>query len=63
MTQWQCSNCRSVFRAEVPPDRCPSCQQTCTFTDVTCYTPECGGPQNIDPRLVGKKEGFGKKGS
>jgi hypothetical protein len=38
------------------PDRCPSCQQTCTFSDVTCYIPDCGGPGNIDPRLVGKKD-------
>ena len=57
MTQWQCSNCQYVFQAEAPPERCPSCKQSCTFSDVTCYIPECGGPQNIDPRLVGKKEG------
>jgi hypothetical protein len=23
----------------------------CEFKNVTCYTPECGGPGNIDPRL------------
>jgi hypothetical protein len=23
---------------------------------VTCYIPDCGGPGNIDPRLVGKKD-------
>jgi rubredoxin len=56
MAQWQCSNCRYTFEADVPPDRCPSCKQTCTFSDVTCYIPDCGGLGNIDPRLVGKKE-------
>jgi hypothetical protein len=25
--------------------------KTCAFRNVTCYTPECGGPENIDPRL------------
>ena len=35
------------------PETCPSCKEPCTFTDVTCYTPECGGPEsgNFDPRL------------
>jgi rubredoxin len=56
MTQWQCSNCGYLFQAESVPDQCPSCKQTCTFSDVTCYTPDCGGPSNIDPRLVGKKD-------
>ncbi len=55
MTQWKCSNCSYTFGAETVPDRCPSCKQTCTFSDVTCYIPDCGGPGNIDPRLVGKK--------
>jgi rubredoxin len=61
MAQWQCSNCRYTFKAAAPPDRCPSCKQTCTFSDVTCYIPDCGGPGNIDPRLVGKKEEPAKK--
>lgn len=54
MTQWKCSNCDYTFAADSPPDTCPSCEQACTFSDVTCYIPECGGPGNIDPRLVGK---------
>ena len=62
MTQWKCSNCDYTFDADALPDRCPSCKKTCTFSDVTCYIPDCGGPQNIDSRLVGKKEGLGKKG-
>jgi rubredoxin len=56
MTQWKCSNCDYIFEAEAPLDHCPSCKQACTFSDVTCYIPECGGPGNIDPRLAGKKE-------
>jgi rubredoxin len=53
---WKCTLCGYLFRAPVPPpDRCPSCNETCTFLDVTCYTPECGGPEsgNYDPKLVG----------
>jgi len=56
MTQWQCSNCGYTFGADAVPGQCPSCKQTCTFTDVTCYIPDCGGSGNIDPRLVGKKD-------
>jgi len=56
MTQWKCSNCGYTFRVDTVPDRCPSCKQTCTFNDVTCYIPDCGGPGNIDLRLVGKKD-------
>ena len=61
MTQWQCSNCGYTFGAEGPPERCPSCKQACTFSDVTCYIPECGGPQNIDPRLAAQKDKASKK--
>ena len=53
MTQWKCSNCGYTFGADTLPDRCPSCRQVCIFSDVTCYIPDCGGPENIDPRLVG----------
>ncbi len=56
MVKWQCSNCRYIMEAEMPPETCPSCKETCAFIDVSCYTPECGGPDNIDPQLVGKKE-------
>ena len=54
MTQWKCSSCSYTFEAETTPDRCPSCKKACTFLDVTCYIPECGGPQNIDARLMEK---------
>ena len=56
MVQWQCSICRYMFEAETAPDRCPSCRQACTFLDVTCYTPDCGGEGNVDPQLVKKRE-------
>jgi len=56
MTHWKCSNCEHTFEVEAPPEHCPSCKQVCTFSDVTCYIPECGGPRNIDPRLAGKGE-------
>jgi hypothetical protein len=50
-----------MFGADTVPDQCPSCHQTCTFSDVMCYIPDCGGPGNIDPRLAGKKDGIWKK--
>jgi rubredoxin len=56
MTQWKCSNCAYTFGADTVPERCPSCKQACTFSDVTCYVPDCGGPGNIDPRLMEKTD-------
>ena len=58
MTQWQCSNCEYIISADAVPKECPSCQKTCSFSDVTCYTPDCGGPGNIDEKLLGKKDRF-----
>lgn len=49
-----CTTCGYYQQASVPPDRCPSCSQACDFDDITCYRPECGGEQNIDPTLVGR---------
>lgn len=52
MTYWRCSECGYTFTAARPPgDECPSCHKKCQFRNVTCYTPECGGPGNVDPRL------------
>ncbi len=53
---WKCSACGYRFQEEAGkalPDTCPSCRQECTFTDTTCYTPECGGTDsgNFDPRV------------
>ncbi len=48
---WRCDGCGYLLTAERPPEICPSCNNKCVFKNVTCYTPECGGPGNIDPRL------------
>ena len=52
MNHWMCSECNYTFKAEAPPEKCPGCHAKCVFFDVTCYVPECGGPNNLDPRLV-----------
>ncbi len=52
LTFWKCSKCGFLLTAATPPDACPSCKEKCDFLNVTCYTPECGGPDNIDPRLL-----------
>lgn len=54
MAWWTCSECGYLFEADAPPETCPSCQQKCAFHDATCYTPECGGPQNPDPQIVAR---------
>lgn len=52
MSHWICSECDYTFKAEAPPETCPSCHKKCAFLDVSCYVPECGGPDNLDSRLV-----------
>jgi rubredoxin len=56
---WKCTECGYLFQAKQAPDRCPDCRETCTFMDVTCYTPDCGGFEsgNFDPRLAGQGSG------
>lgn len=49
---WKCGSCGTTFQETKAPEVCPSCKQNCDFSDVTCYSPDCGGPGNIDPRLV-----------
>ena len=51
-TYWKCGNCGYLLTASIPPEKCPSCKEKCNFHNVTCYTPECGGPGNIDPQLL-----------
>lgn len=51
LTYWRCENCRYTITASTPPDVCPSCHQKSEFLNITCYTPECGGPGKIDTRL------------
>ena len=50
---WKCSGCGFLITAEAPPDVCPECEEKCAFVNVTCYTPDCGGPGHVDPRLLG----------
>ncbi len=53
MPKWQCIECGYYVReANRPPEPCPSCSLRCSFTDVTCYRPECGGPVNPDPAVM-----------
>ncbi|GAB4343264.1 MAG: hypothetical protein Kow0089_18940 [Desulfobulbaceae bacterium] len=51
LTYWKCGECGYLLTAATPPNTCPGCNKTCEFKNVTCYTPDCGGPGNIDPRL------------
>ena len=51
LTYWKCQKCGYTITAASPPEVCPECNETCDFRNVTCYTPECGGPGNIDPRF------------
>ncbi len=51
-THWKCGKCNFTFTASSPPRQCPGCGEKCDFLNITCYTPECGGPGNIDHRLA-----------
>lgn len=51
LTYWKCDKCGYTITTERPPDICPECGKRCEFKNVTCYTPECGGPGHMDPRL------------
>ncbi len=53
MAHWMCIMCGYYLQSLTPPERCPSCKDVSGFNDVTCYRPECGGEQNIDPLIVG----------
>lgn len=48
---WKCLECGNTVQTPSPPEICPSCNKQCAFKDVSCYTPDCGGPGNIDPQL------------
>jgi hypothetical protein len=51
MAEWKCDNCGYTATAEAPPgDVCPSCNEKCTWLNVTCYIPDCG-PEGVDQRL------------
>lgn len=51
LTYWKCPKCGFMISAGSPPGVCPSCGETCDFRNVSCYTPECGGPGHVDRRL------------
>ena len=51
LTYWKCGKGGFTFTAPALPDSCPECGERCDFKNITCYTPECGGPGNIDTRL------------
>jgi len=53
MTKWQCIECGYFSDSVKPPDVCPGCKARCTYADVTCYRPECGGPTQSDPVVMG----------
>ena len=50
-TYWKCGECGYLLTAVTPPETCPSCNKKCQFLNATCYTPDCGGPGNLDPRI------------
>jgi rubrerythrin len=51
LTYWRCGKCGVLYTASVPPDVCPECGEKCSFKDVTCHVPGCGGSGHIDRRL------------
>lgn len=52
MAYWMCKSCGHCLKDLQPPDECPICRQRCSFANVTCYTPECGGERNPDPKVM-----------
>ena len=57
MPFWKCDKCGYILQSDMPPkdSLCPSCHNTCTFANVTCYVPECGHDsekEHLDPRLI-----------
>lgn len=51
MTHWMCTTCGYHLQISAPPNKCPSCEQTCVFANVTCYLPGC--EEQVDPVLMG----------
>ncbi|MFP4427882.1 MAG: rubredoxin-like domain-containing protein [Desulfovermiculus sp.] len=52
LTYWKCQKCNFIITAPSPPETCPECGSNAGFVNVTCYIPECGGPEHVDPRLI-----------
>ncbi len=53
MAVWKCNSCGNTIDVEAPPETCPSCKAKCEFVNVSCYTPDCGGPDsgNVDEKV------------
>ncbi|MGO9614189.1 MAG: rubredoxin-like domain-containing protein [Dissulfurispiraceae bacterium] len=53
MAIWKCNKCGNTTSVDTPPEICPSCKERCEYVDVTCYIPECGGPEsgNVNPQV------------
>jgi CRP-like cAMP-binding protein len=47
MAYWMCSNCGYYYEGSSPPERCPSCKQSCVFNNVTNYVPGASGAIDI----------------
>ena len=56
LAYWKCAKCGFLVTALTPPGACPVCAENCAFVNVTCYTPDCGGPGNFDPRFFHRYE-------
>jgi rubredoxin len=54
-TKWSCSECGYLIETDKPPETCPSCKKNCMFIDATCYTPECGGTQNVNQDVIARR--------
>jgi rubredoxin len=61
MDHWMCSECNYIYEADIPYNACPGCGAPCNFYNVSCYIPECGGPDHLDERLVAEKVKQAKK--
>ena len=51
MTTMMCTKCEYTMETEAPPETCPSCGSICSFVDATCYTPECGLADHVNPTI------------
>ncbi len=40
MNKWKCDNCGYELDANEPPEKCPSCEKTCEFREITNYVPK-----------------------
>jgi len=48
--RWRCGNCGYRLEADTPPEKCPSCRESCEFIDDNPYVPlDEGNPSGIEP--------------